>query len=149
MSRYRFIDAEKAAYPVTLLCRVLGVVRSGYSAWQHRGVSARTQADQALTVQILSIHDQSRGTYGAPRVHAELQVRGVRCGSKRVARLMRGAGLGGRSPRRAVHTTVVDATKPPAPNLLARDFRIQAPDCGWETSRTFPCVAEVSVTWPC
>ena len=92
MSRYRFIDAEKAAYPVTLLCRVLGVVRSGYSAWQHRGVSARTQADQALTVQILSIHDQSRGTYGAPRVHAELQVRGVRCGSERVARLMRAAG---------------------------------------------------------
>lgn len=137
MSRYRFIDAEKAAYPVTLLCRVLGVVRSGYSAWQHRGVSARTQADQALTVQILSIHDQSRGTYGAPRVHAELQVRGVRCGSKRVARLMRAAGLGGRSPRRAVHTTVVDATKPPAPNLLARDFRIQAPDQVWVGDITY------------
>lgn len=82
MSRYRFIDAEKAAYPVMLLCRVLGVARSGYYAWQHRGVSARTQADERLTV-------QSRATYGVPRVHAELQAYGVRCGSKRVARLMR------------------------------------------------------------
>lgn len=88
MSRYRFIDAEQAHYPVTLLCRVLGVMRSGYYTWQHRGGKAWTQANQALTVQICSIHDQSRVTYGAPRVHVELQ---VRCGSKRVAGLKRAA----------------------------------------------------------
>lgn len=88
MSRYRFIDAEQAHYPVTLLCRVLSVVRSGYSTWQHPGGKARTQANQALTVQICSIHDQSRVTYGAPRVHVEFQ---VRCGLKRVARLTRAA----------------------------------------------------------
>ncbi len=96
MSRYRFIQAEKAAYPVTILCRVLHIARSGYYAWARRGVSARATADKALSDQITLIHARSRHTYGAPRVHAALRASGVRCGSRRVARLMRAAGRGGR-----------------------------------------------------
>jgi len=137
MSRYRFIDAERAVFPVTILCRVLGVARSGYYAWQHRGVSARDQANQDLTGQIGLIHQRSRGTYGAPRVQAELHAAGTRCGSKRVARLMRAAGLVGRSRRRRTHTTVVDPSHMPAPNLVARDFTVAAPDRLWVGDLTY------------
>ena len=91
MSRYRFIAAEKATYPVSLLCRVLGVSRPSFYAWQDRGPSARERADQQLLQQITTIHRASRGTYGAPRVHAELREQGVRVARKRIARLMREA----------------------------------------------------------
>src|SRR4051812_21623281 len=122
MSRYRFIHAERATYPVTLLCRVLAVARSAYYAWARRGVSARAQADEELTAQIAAAHAQSRQTYGAPRIHAALRARGVRCARQRVARLMRAAGLVGCHRRRRVRTTVADPAQPPAPNLVARDF---------------------------
>ena len=72
MSCYRLIEAEKPHHTVSRLCRVLGVARAGYHAWASRPPSARTVADQALTEQIREIHARSRGTYGAPRVHAEL-----------------------------------------------------------------------------
>ena len=65
MSRYRLICAEQVTYPVTLLCRVLGVVRSGYYAWTRRAVSARARADEELTAQIAAVHKRSRRTYGA------------------------------------------------------------------------------------
>ena len=131
MSRYRFIQAEKATYPVTLLCRVLGVARSGYYTWARRGVSARATADREITAQIAQIHEQSRHTYGAPRIHAALQAGGVRCGSRRVARLMRAAGLGGCRRRRRARTTVADPTHTPAPNLVARDFAAPALNRLW------------------
>jgi transposase InsO family protein len=131
VSRYRFIRAERACYPVTLLCRVLGVARAGYYAWGRRGVSARAQADQELTAQIAQIHEESRRTYGAPRVHAALRARGGRCGSRRVARLMRAAGLVGCHRRRRARTTVPDPAAAPAPNLAARDFAAPAPDRLW------------------
>ncbi len=137
MSRYRFIEAEQAAYPITLLCRALGVARSGYYAWQRRGVSARAQADQALTEQISVIHQRSRGTYGAPRVQAELQAHGVRCGSKRVARLLRAAGLAGGRRRRRSRTTVVDPAQPPAPNVINRNFTVLEPDRLWVGDITY------------
>ena len=92
MSRYRFIAAEKANYPVALLCRVLQVASSGYYAWQHGGPSCRSQADVQLTKQIRAIHKRSRGTYGSPRIHAELHAEQP-VSRKRVARLMRAAGL--------------------------------------------------------
>ncbi|MDP9371837.1 MAG: IS3 family transposase, partial [Chloroflexota bacterium] len=79
MSRYRFIRAERANYPVVILCRVLGVARSAYYAWARRGVSARATADEVLATQIAVVHARSRRTYGAPRVHAELRAQGVRC----------------------------------------------------------------------
>ena len=131
MSRYRFIRAEKATYPVTLLCRVLGVARSGYYAWTRRPVTARAHADEELTARIAAGHVRSRRTYGAPRVHAELRASGVRCARKRVARLMRAAGLARCYRRRRARTTVADPAHTPAPNLVARAFVARAPDRLW------------------
>jgi putative transposase len=78
VSHYRFIAVEKAHHSVVLLCRVLGVAKSAFYAWQHQQSSAHAQADERLTDQIRTIHDESRWTYGAPRVHAELRKRGTR-----------------------------------------------------------------------
>jgi putative transposase len=88
MSAYKLIDAERASFPVSALCKVLSVSRSGYYAWRDRPPSKRSPEDAALTDKIHEIHKRSRETYGSPRVHAELRSIGVRCGHKRVARLM-------------------------------------------------------------
>jgi len=137
VSRYRSSQAEQATYPVTLLCRVLGVARSGYDAWARRGVSARATADRESTTQIAQIHEQSRHTYGAPRIHAALQAGGVRCGSRRVARLMRAAGLVGCHRRRRARTAIADSTAVPAPNLVARDFAAPALNRLWSGDSTY------------
>lgn len=131
MSQYRFIHAHQASYPIALLCRIVGVARSGYYAWLRRGVSARQQADQQLTEQISSIHQQSRQTYGSPRVHAALRQTGVRCARKRVARLMRQAALTGCRARRRTRTTRSDPTHTPAPNLIERRFTVAHLDQLW------------------
>ena len=142
MSRYRFIRAEKATYPVILLCRVLGVARSGYYTWTRRAVSARAHADEELTARIAAVHARSRRTYGAPRVHAELRASGVRCARKRVARLMRAAGLAGCHRRRRARTTVADPAHTPAPNLVARAFVARAPDRLWLGDITYVATGE-------
>jgi hypothetical protein len=90
---FKFIDAQKANYPISALCRVLRVSRSGYYDWKNREPSNRSQQDASLTEKIREIHSTSRKTYGSPRIHAELRQMGIRCGRKRVARLMRKAGL--------------------------------------------------------
>ena len=95
MNLFRFIDAERAYLLVSLPCRMLGVSRSGYYAWRERPPSRRSREDAALAERIAEIHLRSRETYGYPRVHAELRALGVRCGRRRVARLMREAGLRG------------------------------------------------------
>ena len=138
MSRFRFIHAEKATYPVAVLCRALEVSRAGYYAWACRGVSTRAQADAALTQQIRTIHAGSRGTYGAPRVHAELHASGQRVGRRRVARLMGAAALRGCSRRRQrVCTTVTDPTATAAPNLVARTFEASRPNELWVGDITY------------
>ena len=137
MSRFRFIAAEKARYPVALLCRVLGVSTSGFYAGQHRPPSARARADAALTGRIRAIHRDSRQSYGAPRVHAELHATGQRVARKRVARLMRGDGLVGRGPRRFRRTTVADPVAAAAPDLVQRKFRPAAPDRLWLADITY------------
>lgn len=137
MSRYRFIQAEAARYPIAVMCRVLGVARSGYYAWLHRGSSARQQADQALTERLRGIHADSRQTYGSPRVHAILQQHGVCCGRKRVARLMRQAGLVGCRLRRRTRTTRAEPTHQPAPNLVARQFTVEHLDHLWVGDITY------------
>jgi len=113
------------------LCRVLQVSRSAYYAWARRGATARAQADQALTEQIASVHARSRRTYGAPRIHAALRAQGTRCARKRVARLMRAAGLAGCHRRHRTRTTVADPAQAPAPNLVARDFAAPGPNRLW------------------
>jgi putative transposase len=137
VSCYRFIVAEKARYPIAVLCRVLGVARAGYYAWSNRGLSQRGQADAELTAEIRTIHAKSRQTYGAPRVHATLRASGQRVGRKRVARLMAAANLRGRAPRRQVRTTVSDPQATPAPNLVARQFNAAALNTLWLTDITY------------
>jgi putative transposase len=107
---------------VAALCRVLDVSSSGYYAWLKRPPSKRARENAALKVQIEKIHERSRGTYGSPRVHAELAGEGERVGRNRVARLMREAGLEGASRRRGPRTTRRDRDAKPAPDLVERDF---------------------------
>jgi putative transposase len=90
---FRFVEHERACFPVTTMCRVLGISPSGYWAWSQRPPSARQPHDAELIVRIGEIHRQSRGTYGVPRVHAELRYQGIGCSRKRVARLMAAVGL--------------------------------------------------------
>jgi putative transposase len=113
------------------MCRVLGVSPSGYSAWRERPLSPRARADVKLSAEIQAIHRESRGTHGVPRIHAELADRGLHVGRKRVARLMRGAGLQGVSRRNAFRTTVRDETARPAPDLVERQFTAAGPDQLW------------------
>lgn len=138
MSVYRLIAAEEANYPVVLLCRVLKVSRSGFDAWRSRPPSCRSITNAGLTATIRAIHMGSRGTYGAPRVHAELaDAHGVRCGRKRVACLMRRAGIAGVCRRRSTRTTRRDETAAPAPDLVQRAFAAEAPDHLWIADITY------------
>jgi putative transposase len=134
---YRFVEGEKATFPVVTMCRVLGVSPSGFWAWSKRPPSERARADAALTAEIGRIHGRSRGTYGVPRVHAELAYEGTRCSRKRVARLMRLAGLEGVHRRRAIRTTVRDRDAAPAPDLVNRTFSASAPDRLWVADITY------------
>jgi transposase InsO family protein len=124
MSRYRLVVAEKQAEgSVRRACAVLEVSRSAYyKACQE--ASLRKQADVKLAERIVSIHQESRGTYGSPRVHRQLRRQGTRCGRKRVARLMSLSGLAGRCRRRFQTTTIADPeARELAPDLLKRQFR--------------------------
>ena len=135
---FRLIDQEKAHHAVSLLCRVLGVSRAGYYAWMRRPPSARARTDGELTAKIRTIHQRSRGTYGAPRVHAELRLdHGVRVGGKRVARLMHAAGLVGCHRRRRRGLTRRDPQAAPAPDLVGRRFTADQPDRVWTADITY------------
>ncbi|MPY81440.1 MAG: IS3 family transposase, partial [Actinophytocola sp.] len=126
-------DLAADGTPVAVACRVLRVSTSGYYEWRDRAPSARALADADLSRQIMEVHARSRGTYGAPRVHAELRLgRGVRCGRKRVARLMRAAGLCGLFWRRKRHRPL----PPVHDDLVRRRFIADAPDRLWLTDIT-------------
>ena len=118
-----------------LQCPVRGT--SGYYAWLKRAPSKRAREDAILSDRIRDIHLRSRNTYGAPRVHEELRDEGVRVGRKRVARLMRAAGLQGVSRRKRVRTTVRKPGEPPAPDLVDRDFTADRPDQLWVADITY------------
>ena len=136
--KYAFVDEHRASYPVEWLCRTLEVTASGYYAWRRRSPSPRTAANQALLVHIRASHTRSQRTYGSPRVHADLVAQGQRCSRKRVARLMRQAGLQAR-PRRRFHprTTQVDPRLPMAPNRLLRPFQAGQPNQIWLSDITY------------
>jgi putative transposase len=134
--KYAFIQAKKVAYPVAMMCRVLGVSTSGFYAWQKAPESARTKSDAVLARRISATHLKSRRRYGSPRVHAELRAEGVRVGQKRVARIMRTEGLVARRRRRSRRTTDSNHSDPIAPNLVQRDFHADAPDETWVTDVT-------------
>jgi putative transposase len=129
--------AYQAQYSVRRMGRLLGVSPSGYYAWARRPASKRAQADERLLVEIRSIHQRSRGTYGAPRVHAELRAQGTAVSRKRVARLMREAGLEGASRRRRFSTTIRDRDRRPAPDLVERNFTVEGRDRLWVADITY------------
>jgi transposase InsO family protein len=134
--KFAFILAEKAVYTITMLCRVLEVSRSGFHAWRARPQPPRVRSDAQLAVQVAAVHKRSRKAYGSPRVHAELRAKGVRVGKKRVERLMRENGLEARRKRRFRKTTDSNHSHPIAPNLVAREFKVSAPNCVWVTDVT-------------
>jgi putative transposase len=123
---------------VALMCRVLGVSVSGYYAWRKRAPSRRTQANAQLSEQIRQVHRESRGTYGSPRIHAELRARGCRCNHKRIARLMRLQQIRGKCRRRKrVVTTDANHDLPVAANLLDQHFVATAPNQKWLADITY------------
>jgi len=131
------VSAHQAEFHVTTMCRVLGVSTSGYYAWRSRKKSQRRSADEALSERIEQIHRQSRGTYGSPRVHAELRAEGKRVGRKRVARLMRASSLAGVSRRKSFRTTRRDPEARPAPGLVDRNFTADGPNKLWVADITY------------
>ena len=149
MSIFNLIDAERASYPVAVLCRVLGVSKSGYYAWRGRPPSERRRQDALLTEKIREIHSRSRQTYGYPRVHAELRSLGVRCGRRRVARLMRAAGLRGCVRGKKRRTTRRDRRRrlPHRICSAGTSWPFDPTRSGWRTSRTYR-LGKASSTWP-
>lgn len=128
--RYACIAQSRDSYPVTLMCRVLQVARTGFYAWCQRPPSARAQTDRRLRLEIRALHAAHRQRYGRPRIHRELQAQGVRVSAKRVGRLLRAEGLQAKRARRYVGTTQSRAGAAPAPNRLARRFAVTAvPGC--------------------
>jgi putative transposase len=141
VSCYHLIDAEKANFPIRVLCEVMGVSRSGYYDWKTRAPSKRSRQDAALTGKIREIHRRSRQTYGSPRVHAELRAIGTRCSRKRVERLMREAGLRScvRGHRRG---TTRRGERSAAEDLLERNFAATQPDRIWVADITYIATGE-------
>ncbi len=129
--------AHRAEFRVTTMARVLGVSTSGFYAWLRRPRSARSKAAGVLAERIRAIHERSRGTYGAPRIQAELADEGVLVSRKRVARLMRESGLTGASRRKKPGTTRRDKDARPAPDLVDREFSADAPDRLWVADITY------------
>ena len=135
--RFRFIAAEKASYPVRVLCRVLRVTRSGFYAWLCRPPSRRAEANERLQVAIQAAHRQSRGTYGSPRVHRELVAQGFEAGRHRVARQMQVLGLVARRQKRFRITTDSRHGHRIAANVLQREFAVERPNQVWVTDITY------------
>jgi putative transposase len=131
------MKANQAAHSIATMCQVLGVSASGYYAWQRRQGSARRRQDQELLDQIRIFHQRSRGTYGAPRIHRDLRAAGVRVGRKRVARLLKLAGLRGVSRRKWPVTTVRAEHARPAPDLVQRAFTATGPNQLWVADITY------------
>ncbi len=131
------MKANQATHSVRRVCELLGVSPSGYYASLSRPISARERTDRMLRDRIVDIHHRSRGTYGAPRIHAELSFEGVCVGRKRVARLMRQARIQGVHRRRRVVTTRTNPAQTAAPDLVRREFTAAGPDQIWVADITY------------
>ncbi len=135
--KFAFIDEEKAQWPVTVLCAMLDVSRSGYYAWTTRPEAPRAKADAEVVAEIKAAHKAGRGNYGSPRVVRALRKSGRRISEKRVARLMRKEGIVGRKKKRFRKTTDSNHADPIAPNVLERNFAVDLPDTAWVTDVTY------------
>jgi transposase InsO family protein len=134
VTRFRFVSDHAGEFGIKRMCSTLKVSRSGYYDWKHRAASKHATRDDELAGLITEIHQRSRTTYGAPRVHAELRRLDQRCGRKRVARLMRAHGLVGAHARRKWRRGRPDVA--PAPDLVNRDFTASRPDEIWAADVT-------------
>jgi len=130
------VSENQAEFPIATMCRILGVSPSGYYAWTKRQPSRRARTDATLVAEIRAAHEASRGTYGAPRIHADLAAKGIRVGRKRVTRLMLAAGLVGASRRKFVRTTIKGSDRQ-APDLVDRNFAAERPNLLWVADITY------------
>lgn len=135
--RFAFIDAEKASWPIEVVCEVLNVSRSGYYAWKARAVPARATDDAQLVEEIKTAYKAGRGAYGSPRILRELRAKGRRVGKKRIERLMRQEGIAALRKRRFRRTTDSNHAHPVAPNTLQRNFNVAMPNNTWVTDVTY------------
>ena len=140
--RCRAIQAYTGRFPVTLMCRTLAVSSSGYYAWAARPESRRAAENRRLLAEIRVIHAESRSTYGSPRVHATLQAQGRRVGAMRVARLMHDGAIRAKTVKKWRATTDSAHQHPVAPNTLARQFAVAAPNRVWAGDITYVWTAE-------
>ena len=135
--KYRFIKAHRDQFPVSLICKMLNVSRSGYYAWLNSPESSRAREDKRLLSEIKRVYLDNRKVYGSPRIHDELRKRGIRCGRKRVARLMREGGLRSLARKKFKATTGSKHKYPVAENVLNRRFEQEAPNRVWLADITF------------
>jgi putative transposase len=135
--RFAFVEAKKAEYPVSVLCRVLQIERSGFYAWRTRGESNHTVEDRRLAIEVRAVFEESKRRYGSPRVFRALRGKGVRVGRHRVARLMCEHALRARGRRRFVATTNSKHTMQTSPNRLKRVFKTTAADRVWAADVTY------------
>ena len=135
--RFRMIEAERANYPIRILCRAMQVSRSGYYAWKKRGVSDREAENERVLARIRQLYLTRKQCYGSPRMTVELRDEGHSVGENRVARIMREAGIAAHMPRRFRVTTRA-SQRPPARCLLDRDFEASEGDCKWVTDISVP-----------
>lgn len=135
--KYRFIEEHKHEFTIAVMCNVLAVSESGFSAWRKRPTCRRKQEDAHLTQEIRQVFEAHQKRYESPRIHRDLYEEGIKCSRKRVARLMREEALSARSKRRRVITTKRDEKHPVAPNLLKRDFHAEEPDKKWASDITY------------
>lgn len=135
--KYRFIEKHQLKYPISQQCQALGVARSGYYAWQKRQPREEEPGLYALLEHIQRIHRKSRGTYGSPRIHAQLRAEGFHYNRKRIARLMQLKGLVGRRKHRKVSTTDSRHSYPVAQNILNRVFQTDKANQKWAADITY------------
>ena len=135
--RFQFIEDHRDEFPVSRMCKVLGVSRSGYYAWRKRPPSEREMANQRLYEKIKRVYNESGGTYGSPRIYRALKREGVACSENRVARLMRLRGLRAKQMKTYKTTTKRNKADPVAPNRLKRDFTAERPNEKWLTDITY------------
>ena len=135
--KYVFIHDQRFNHDIKTLCRVLDVSRSGYYKWRNRRQSDRDKIQEQLLVRIQEIFEDSRQTYGCPRIYDQLRKEGFECNYKVVERLMRDNGIHARRKRKFVRTTDSRHALPVAPNVLNREFKVDHPDEVWVTDITY------------
>jgi putative transposase len=134
---FAWIEERHDEWPITVLCRVLGVSRSGFYAWRARDASAAEERREELTEEVKEIHAQVKARYGSPRIHAELVARGHGCCVNMVAQVMREAGIAAKTKRKFRQTTDSNHPYPVAENVLDRDFDPDQPNTSWVADVTY------------